>query len=101
MGEFTHLTYSSINRGVQRCTEKTPAAPLNVFGELPGSLTPQLKGGWMKPETTGAACACSAVVLHSSLMGARRLPTQKRGHQKVELVCAVHTHPLRELLPRR
>lgn len=100
VGDFTHLTYISINRGVERCREKIPTGPLNMFGELPGSLTSQLKGRWVKPESAGAACACSAAALYSSLTGARHLSSQKGGHQRVELVCAVHTHPLRELLPR-
>lgn len=39
LGEFTHLTYSSINRGVERGTEKIPTGPLNMFRELRGSLT--------------------------------------------------------------
>lgn len=44
IGEFTHLSYSSMNRGVGRCTEKISTHPLNVFRELTNSLTPQLKG---------------------------------------------------------
>jgi len=46
-----------------------PAGPLNMSGELPGSLAPRLTGWWAKPETSGAACDCSAAALYSSLTG--------------------------------
>ena len=43
VGELSYLTYRSISRAVERCIEKIPTSPLNVFGELLGSLTPWLK----------------------------------------------------------
>lgn len=38
-GEFTHLSYSSMKKGVERCTEKIFTHSLNVFRELTSSLT--------------------------------------------------------------